>query len=150
MVAGGWNTLFGYFVGVGLYYIFSPLLHVAVIGLIGGVLSITMSFLAYKLFVFRTSGNWLLEYSKCYAVYGATALLSVGILWGLVNYYGQPFWIAQGFAILITVIVSYLGHSRFTFRGKPKSIKGHKRGKKKAHQRHISVLQRRRKRRRSF
>ena len=124
LIAGGWNTFFGYSVNLCLYNFFSSALHLLVIGFIGGILSISMSFFTYKLFVFRTQGNWFVEYVRCYAVYGGATLLSIGILWGLVDYLGQPFWMAQAIAIVVTVIVSYLGHSRFTFRVRPKSKQG--------------------------
>lgn len=116
LVAGGWNTVFGYGVGVGLYTILSSQLHVAVIAAIANILAITMSFLTYKLFVFKTAGNWLSEYGRSYLVYGSMALLSIVLLWALVDYSGMDIWYAQALVILLTVGVSYLGHKFFTFR----------------------------------
>jgi putative flippase GtrA len=116
LIAGGWNTVFGYFAGVALYYRLHEYLHLVVIAVLGNVIAITMSFLTYKLFVFRTKGHWLAEYLRAYIVYGGSAVVGVGMLWALVDGLAVPFWLAQGMVILITVLVSYLGHARFTFR----------------------------------
>ena len=116
LLAGGWNTVFGYGIGVGLYTILSSQLHVAVIAAIANIFAITMSFLTYKLFVFKTTGNWLSEYGRSYLVYGSMALLSIVLLWAMVDYLGMDIWYAQALVILLTVGVSYLGHKFFTFR----------------------------------
>jgi putative flippase GtrA len=116
LLAGGWNTLFGYVVGLVLYYGLDGRAHVLAVGIVANILAITMAFLTYKLFVFRTRGNWLTEYFRAYLVYGATSALGIALLWVLVDRLGVAFWIAQGFVILFTVVVSYLSHSRFTFR----------------------------------
>ncbi len=118
LLAGGWNTVFGYGIGVILYYLLSNYLHVTVIALIANIIAITMSFTTYKLFVFRTKGEWLKEYLRSYVVYGGMALLGIGLIWFMVNGLSIPFWIAQGLTILLTVIISYIGHSRFTFKRK--------------------------------
>lgn len=116
LVVGGINTLFGYGLGVGLYLALSPLLHILVIGVIGSVIAITFSFTTYKLFVFGTRGHWLKEYLRSYVVYGGTGVFGILLVWLLVDGLRMPIWIAQGIAILLTVLVSYLGHARFTFR----------------------------------
>jgi len=113
---GGWNTLFGYACGVGLYLWLSPRLHIGLIGAIANVIAITMSFTTYKLFVFKTRGGWLQEYMKSYVVYGAAALFSIASLWVFVDLMGISIWIGQALAIGLTVVVSYFGHAWFTFR----------------------------------
>ena len=57
LIAGGWNTVFGYSAGVVLYYLMREQFHIVIIGVIGNVLAISMSFLTYKLFVFKTKGG---------------------------------------------------------------------------------------------
>lgn len=115
LVAGVWNTFFGYIVGLALFYGFDGRVHVVMIGVMANILAITMAFLSYKLFVFRTKGNWLSEYFRAYLVYGATGIISIGLLWLLVDGVGLPFWLGQGMAIVITVVTSYIFHARFTF-----------------------------------
>ena len=119
LIAGGWNTIFGYVASIFLYYLFRDDLHVVGIAIIGNVIAITMAFLTYKIFVFQTKGEWLAEYLRTYLVYGGTAVIGVALLWMMVDGLTIPFWIAQGLVIATTMIVSYLSHSRFTFRRHP-------------------------------
>ena len=118
LMAGGWNTVFGYVVSLLLYYLLNQYMHIIAIGLIAHFFAISMAFLTYKVFVFRTKGNWWKEYRRSYLVYGYSIFVSIGMLWLMVDYMAVPFWFAQGLIILITVILSYIGHSRFTFSSK--------------------------------
>ncbi|QCP53494.1 GtrA family protein [Trinickia violacea] len=115
LLIGGLNTAFGYFVSVGLYYALTRHLHIVAIGAIANVVSITEAFIAYKLFVFRSHGRWLQEYLRCYVVYGGNALIGIAGLWLLVNVIGIPFWIAQAMLMTVGIVISYVGHDRFTF-----------------------------------
>ena len=116
LVVGGFNTLVGYSLGVGLYLALSPRLHILLIGVIANILAITVSFTTYKLLVFCTRGDWLAEYLRSYLVYGGTAVLGIMVLWLLVGAWHVSIWLAQAIAIGLTVIVSYFGHARFTYR----------------------------------
>jgi putative flippase GtrA len=116
LLVGGLNTLLGYTIGVGIYKAFDNNLDIVWIGLISNILSITVSFLSYKILVFRTKGMWLAEYMKSYIVYGGIALIGIFFLWLFVDKMNISIWLAQALVIGLTVIVSYLGHSRFTFR----------------------------------
>lgn len=116
LVGGAWNTLFGYGVTVGLYLAFSHMLHIMLIGVIANVLAISMNFVVYKIFVFRSHGKWREEYLRSYVVYGGTAIVGIILLWLLVDGFHVKIWFAQGAVILITVVVSYIGHARFTFK----------------------------------
>lgn len=115
LLAGGWNTLFGYGIGVGFLYAFHDRLNAAEIGIVCNVLGISMSFLTYKLFVFRTKGNWVKEYLRCYLVYGGVGLIGTGLLWLFVDWVNLSYWLAQGLVVILTVIVSYVCHAKFTF-----------------------------------
>ena len=64
----------------------------------------------------RFSGKISPEDLRSYAVYGGTGALGIILLWLLVDGWHMPIWLAQGIVILFTVVVSYLGHARFTFR----------------------------------
>ncbi|MBU3625036.1 GtrA family protein [Polynucleobacter sp. JS-Safj-400b-B2] len=116
LLAGGWNTVFGYGISVGLYALLADMLHITVIAAIANIFAITMSFLTYKLFVFKTSGNWLLEYGRSYIVYGGMAIFGIILIWIFVDILGWQIWYAQALVILITVGASYLGHKFFTFK----------------------------------
>lgn len=118
LLVGGLNTLFGYLVGVGVYKLMSHALDVWVIGIVSNMLAISFSFVTYKLFVFKTAGQWLQEYLKAYSVYGAMAIVGIALLWLYVEVLSLSIWLAQGIVIVSTVALSYIGHSKITFRRK--------------------------------
>lgn len=115
LLAGGWNTAFGYTNGLWLYHVLEMYLNVIFISTLANIANITAAFLVYKLFVFRTHGGWLIEYLRCYVTYGGAAILGILLVWVLVSFAGVPFWISQGLAIIVTIAVSFLMHKKFTF-----------------------------------
>lgn len=118
LIVGGVNTAFGYLVGVGIYKLLVGFYSIWIIGLISNLLAIAFSFVTYKLFVFKTKGQWVTECIKAYLIYGLMALIGIVFLWFYVDSLGFSIWMAQGLVILSTVILSYIGHSRVTFRRK--------------------------------
>lgn len=115
LFVGGINTVFGYISGIFLYNFLSPVFHIIFIATMINIINISFSFMTYKLVVFKTKSVWWQEYFRSYLVYGVSALINIGLIWILVGVLEIPFWIAQGVLILLTVVFSYLGHSRFTF-----------------------------------
>jgi putative flippase GtrA len=87
LCVGVWNTFFGYLSYAGFLYLFSHLLsqrflYLAVIiaSLVSTPINITMAYFCYKFFVFRTQGNYLMEWLRCFAVYGLGMLPGLLIL----------------------------------------------------------------------
>jgi putative flippase GtrA len=115
LLTGLWNTVFGYTFSLVLYNSLHSFMHILLISLIANVICISMSFITYKIFVFKTKENWLREYIRCYIIYGIISLVSVVILWISVDFFKTPFWIAQGLLIPIMILFSYIGHKKFTF-----------------------------------
>ena len=115
LAAGAVNTLFGYLSSNALYYSLSSHLHILAIGAIASVINITFSFLTYKLYVFRTKGNWLREYLRCYVVYGVGTVIALLAMWLLVDFLSVQFWLAQALVMAVIIVFSYFGHSRFSF-----------------------------------
>jgi putative flippase GtrA len=127
IVVGGFNTVFGYalfalltwsFKGLGPYnYMYAAVL--------GNVIAISVAFLGYKWFVFRTRGNYLIEWMRCFGVYGGSALISlaglpilVPILRHVLQRPGQAPYIAGALLMMVTVLFSFFGHKNFSFRQK--------------------------------
>jgi putative flippase GtrA len=115
LLVGGANTVFGYCLGLLFYEVFSSYLHIILIASIINIINISVSFTTYKLFVFKSKGIWYKEYFRSYLVYGTAALVNIFLIWLLVDGWQIPFWIAQATLILLTVALSYIGHSKFTF-----------------------------------
>ena len=115
LISGVVNTIFGYFCGLIIYELFYKKIGLITVSVITNIISISFAFCSYKIFVFKTKGNWIKEYLKCYLVYGVSALISILVLWVLVELIALPFWLAQGLSIAIIVVFSFLGHRKFTF-----------------------------------
>lgn len=117
LAAGGWNTIFGYGSFVGLYHIAVALnLHYLVALTASQVLATTNAFMMYKHFVFKTQGDYLREYFRFSAVYWVLFLFNLVLLPILVNTAHIGPVLAQGIILPVTVVASYLVHSRFSFK----------------------------------
>jgi putative flippase GtrA len=116
LLAGCWNTFFGYMLGVLAYLWLGKDMHIIIISIFTNIIAISMSFLTYKLFVFRTSGEWLREYLKIYLVYGGTTLMGAILLWGFVEYLQINIWLSQGLVLVILFITSFILNKNFTFK----------------------------------
>ena len=115
MVAGIINTAIGYVVPIFLYFFLCELLPAAAISALAACICISIAFVMYKFFVFRTKGNWAREYARCYIVYGTVYSFCIVAIWVMVDLYDMRFWIAQTIATSCIVVVSYIGHEKFTF-----------------------------------
>lgn len=116
LLVGGWNTLFGMGVYALLFFCFGKHVNYLVLAIPANILAITNAYICYKLIVFKTRGNILREYLKCYLVYGFSALLGMGLLFLAVELGGLHPVVANVAITGLTVAVSYVGHRFFSFR----------------------------------
>jgi putative flippase GtrA len=125
VIVGGWNTVFGYGVFAGANYLLADRLPHAymVASVIANILAISMAYLGHKFVTFRTRGNYLREYLRFYLVYGVTALIGLALLPLVVALLGTVVanrahvpYIAQAILLPIGVLLSFVGHKRFSFR----------------------------------
>ena len=125
LIVGVWNTAFGY----GTYALFTKMLspHLRygylAASLLASLLAITVSFLGYKWFVFRTKGNYLSEWCRCVMVYAGTIAVGLVLLPLLVFLVGHatgnsetaPYW--GGLLLMgINLLISFVGHKKVSFR----------------------------------
>jgi putative flippase GtrA len=125
LLVGAWNTLFAY----GSYALFTAVLAPIIphsyiwASLLSSLLNVTVAFLGYKWFVFRTKGNYLREWMRCVTVY------SGGIVFGLIalpllvvlirrntRFFAEAPYIAGALLTVFVVVYSFLGHKKFSFR----------------------------------
>ena len=125
LAVGLWNTAFGY----GTFALFTwvldrymPASYMAG-AVLSSVLNITVSFLGYKWFVFKTKGNYLREWARCFVVYGGSILIGLALLPPtvfVVSYVtGNPRaapYIAGALIIAGQAIASFVGHKKYSFR----------------------------------
>lgn len=125
ILVGGFNTLFGFCVFALLNWLFRKFGSFAYMyaWLLANVIAITAAFLAYKWFVFKTRGNYLIEWIRCFSVYGsgmafgAVALpITVTILRRTMHRPDSAPYVGVALLTSVTVILSFLGHKNFSFR----------------------------------
>jgi len=130
LLVGAWNTVFAYTLYSGFVFLYGHFLPhrylyltVVIASITAKPIGITMSFLCYKHFVFRTQGNYLREWLRCFAVYGVgmlPELIALPILTHLflrfaLTQHPAPY-LAGAVITIFTATLSYFGHKKFSFR----------------------------------
>lgn len=125
ILVGGFNTVFGYGVFALLNWSFTGLgsygyMYAAVPA---NLIAITVAFLGYKWFVFRTRGNYLIEWIRCMGVYGSSSLVGlaglailVPILRHSLHKPAQAPYLAAAMMTVVTMLFSFFGHKNISFR----------------------------------
>lgn len=129
LIAGAGNTLFGiadtfFFTWLCVHAVpVHAALATSVATLFSTVINISVSFLTYKLFVFRTEGNYLREYSRSLLIYLPSLLVSIvavaPLAAVLAHWLPRPRfapYAAQACIVAVAVIPQFLGHKNITFR----------------------------------
>jgi putative flippase GtrA len=130
LLVGAWNTVFGF----GCFFVFTnfllrivpsqPSLAASVATVVATITNITVSFIGYKLFVFKTKGNFLHEYARSFLVYlpsllfnaVAIAPLTVVLHRAAPAHAQQAPYFAGAILAVITVVISFFGHKHISFR----------------------------------
>lgn len=115
LLVGGWNTVFGIGFYALVYYWLKDTFNYFVLLIPCNVVAITNAYLCYKLFVFKTQGNWLREYLRFYVVYGLAMLLGMGLVALLVQAFHLHPVLANTATTALTIVVSFIGHKRISF-----------------------------------
>ena len=125
LLVGAWNTVFGYGSYAFFTAILSPMIPHSYIAacVISSLLNISVSFLGYKWFVFKTKGNYLREWIRCVGVYSGGILFCALALPVLVliirrstRYDAQAPYIAGALLTAFMVVYSFVGNKKFSFR----------------------------------
>jgi putative flippase GtrA len=125
LLVGGFNTCFGYALFVSFNYLFRRMgiYGSEIASLLSSIISITVAFLGYKWFVFRTRGHYLREWLRCFSVYGTSMAFALIMLppltLALRHRFGRSQMasnVAAAILTVITVFASYFGHKHFSFR----------------------------------
>ena len=130
LIVGGCNTALSIvlqaFFGMILAHIYPHAVQswIAIAAVVAATpFGVTISFLGFKHFVFRTKGNYLKEWIRCFAVYGPTipaAILIVGVATRLYEMTALPHHLAKDAAFVtnsaLISVYSYLGHKKFSFK----------------------------------
>jgi len=117
LAVGGWNTLFGYLNFVVFYYLLQARLPVMVILVISYAPSIANAYVCYRYIVFRSRGSVLREMPRFTSVYLIALAANLVILPIALRWLPLSAYVVQALFTVAVVLLSYLGHKHFSFRG---------------------------------
>ena len=129
LMVGASNTLISFLIYAAFVRLYSGILpnHKLLVPLAASItskpLGITIAFLCYKHFVFRTKGNYIKEYLRCFAVYGVSTIAELGILLVATKLFQisslthdrAPYLAGIANAVIIAGY-SYFAHKKFSFK----------------------------------
>jgi putative flippase GtrA len=118
LIVGGINTVIGF----GLYAALTVwVFHDVYLGytlslVVSYAIAILVAFVLYRRFVFRVTGHVVRDFLRFIAVYAVSISINLVALPVLVELVGIPPILAQAIILVITTIVSFVGHRSFSFR----------------------------------
>ena len=124
VLVGLWNTLFGYLVFVGLDYLFNLFFsprYVAYMSaaVLSNILAIINAYIFHKHITFQSTVRGkgiLVEFARFFSTYLFTTILGLILLPVSVEALGIEPRISVALLIPVTTVISYIGHSRFSFK----------------------------------
>lgn len=123
LLIGAWNTGFGYLCFYVLYLLAADHLHYLAISAIAHFIAVTQSYAMHRRLVFHSVAPVIFEFLRFNASHLGTLTFGLLAMYLLVEIAAVPPLVAQAIAILTSVILSYVLHSRVSF-GPPQNRKG--------------------------
>jgi len=123
LIIGVWNTIFGYLVYISLDYLFAMVFQKRYMAymsaaVLSNIIATISAFLFHKHITFQSNVKGkgvIIEFLKFYSTYTVTNILGLVLLPVFVEVFKIDPKIAGALLIPIVAIVSYFGHSRFSF-----------------------------------
>ncbi|MBO5997906.1 MAG: GtrA family protein [Alphaproteobacteria bacterium] len=123
VLVGGFNTVFAYLLLNVLNYLFGEYLPydkkiIANIALIiQYAITVNLSFVTMRYYVFQSHGRWQKEYVRALQVYFFIYATNAPIISTLM-YFGWPLWSAQAVYLIFATITTFLLHKYYSFKNK--------------------------------
>ncbi len=124
VLVGIWNTIFGYLLFIGIDTLFTHIFvkrYVAYISaaILANIIAIINAYIFHKYVTFKSPVRGvgiIMEFARFFSSYIFSFILGLILLTVIVEVYHVDPKIAAAFTTIIGVVVSYLSHSRFSFR----------------------------------
>lgn len=128
-IIGVWNTIFGYATYISLDYLFAMVFQKRYVAymtaaILSNIIATISAFLFHKHITFQSTVRGkgiIIEFVKFYSTYTVTNILGLALLPVFVEVFKIDPKIAGALLIPVVAIVSYFGHSRFSFAKKTES-----------------------------
>ncbi len=129
LLVGGFNTVLAYALLNALDWLFGCVNKKYELGLVPEavanvalllqyVITVNISVLTMRYYVFRSTGNWKKEFAKAWSVYIFLYLINAPIMTLLMVIFGLKTWVAQGIYLIFSTIITFFLHKYFSFRKK--------------------------------
>lgn len=126
LIVGAWNTLVGWLLFVLFEMICSRVFNTRYVSymtamVLANVFSILNAYMCHRYFTFKSEKRgreMVAEFIKFCTTNAAVFVANIVLLPFFVELVGLPPRIAAGFVISLCTVISYLGHSRFSFKRK--------------------------------
>lgn len=129
LLVGGFNTVLAYALLNALDWLFGYINKKYELGLVSEavanaalllqyVITINISVVTMRYYVFRSTGNWKKEFAKAWSVYIFLYLINAPIMTLLMVIFGLKTWAAQGIYLTFSTIITFFLHKYFSFRKK--------------------------------
>jgi len=115
LAVGAVNTLFGYLLFVVLLLLLGHRLYLVAL-VCAYVLSVLVAFVLYRHLVFKVRGHVLADLWRFVTVYLASFAINLVVLPLLVELAHLPVLVAQAMIVLLTSMMSWVGHKHYSFR----------------------------------
>ena len=124
LLVGGFNTVFAYLVlnllNLLFGFVFKEVLSKIVIAnmalIIQYIITINVSFITMRYYVFQSHGNWRKEWLKAWSVYIFLYLINAPVLTFMMAILGWSAWVAQGIYLIVSTIITFLLHKYYSFK----------------------------------
>jgi len=128
LIVGLWNTVFGYAVFVAIDFLFTPLFKTRyaaymLAAVLSNILAIINAYIFHKFVTFRSPRKGIAilpEFIRFFSMYLFSFIIGLVLLPVFAEIFHLDPKISVALIIPITTIISYLGHSRFSFKSSEK------------------------------
>jgi putative flippase GtrA len=116
VITGGLNTLVGYGFFVLVQASIGHVVGYLASLVIAHLLASTIAFTVYRRFVFKVHGHLVRDFLRFQSVYVVPLLANLVLLPLVVELLGWNVYVAQAVVVLVSTLISYVGHKYFSFR----------------------------------
>ena len=115
LTVGAVNTVVGFLCFAGFLVVLGQQRYLAAL-VCAHVVSVLIAFVLYRLVVFRVRGHVLADLWRFETVYLSALAVNFVLLPGLVEIAHLPVLLAQALIVLVTSVMSWVGHKHYSFR----------------------------------
>jgi putative flippase GtrA len=123
LIVGGINTVVGFLIFAGFLVLLGKQRYLVAL-VCSHVVAVLIAFVLYRFVVFRVRGHVLADLWRFETVYLSALAVNLVVLPVLVELAHLPVLLAQALIVLVTSLMSYLGHKHYSFRrtGSPEDL----------------------------